>query len=193
MCIEQYILGKIFISWYQHWDIIFKCYQKNRLQTWKKRMTNGFCSLLVNLIRIMLQNSVIMHVWVKVSMLACLGLLIWIEFMLWTHCSIDYFSFCLVRLFQFLRWVSLFLQSQEEVCDLLHAAPFQNILPRVHVKGKLMSMYACRRGYAVFLACFIWAVPHTYPLQPTLEQKVSVWMQRWSVWRPNTQHCIWCL
>ncbi|XP_071015393.1 cytoplasmic FMR1-interacting protein 1 homolog [Oncorhynchus clarkii lewisi] len=24
--------------------------------------------------------------------------------------------------------------SQEEVCDLLHAAPFQNILPRVHVK-----------------------------------------------------------
>lgn len=28
------------------------------------------------------------------------------------------------------------LQSQEEVCDLLHAAPFQNILPRVHVKGK---------------------------------------------------------
>uniref|UniRef100_A0AAX7TJZ8 Cytoplasmic FMR1-interacting protein n=1 Tax=Astatotilapia calliptera TaxID=8154 RepID=A0AAX7TJZ8_ASTCA len=26
------------------------------------------------------------------------------------------------------------LQSQEEVCDLLHAAPFQNILPRVHVK-----------------------------------------------------------
>lgn len=27
-------------------------------------------------------------------------------------------------------------QSQEEVCDLLHAAPFQNILPRVHVKGK---------------------------------------------------------
>lgn len=29
-----------------------------------------------------------------------------------------------------------FFQSQEEVCDLLHAAPFQNILPRVHVKGK---------------------------------------------------------
>ncbi|KAG5852723.1 hypothetical protein ANANG_G00065610 [Anguilla anguilla] len=26
--------------------------------------------------------------------------------------------------------------SQEEVCDLLHAAPFQNILPRVHVKGR---------------------------------------------------------
>lgn len=26
-------------------------------------------------------------------------------------------------------------QSLEEVCDLLHAAPFQNILPRVHVKG----------------------------------------------------------
>ncbi|MGH0171434.1 UNVERIFIED_CONTAM: hypothetical protein FKN15_060154 [Acipenser sinensis] len=25
-------------------------------------------------------------------------------------------------------------QSQEEVCDLLHAAPFQNILPRIHVK-----------------------------------------------------------
>lgn len=24
--------------------------------------------------------------------------------------------------------------SLEEVCDLLHAAPFQNILPRVHVK-----------------------------------------------------------
>lgn len=28
-------------------------------------------------------------------------------------------------------------QSLEEVCDLLHAAPFQNILPRVHVKGEL--------------------------------------------------------
>lgn len=26
--------------------------------------------------------------------------------------------------------------SQEEVCDLLHAAPFQNILPRPHCKGK---------------------------------------------------------
>nr|XP_023395464.1 cytoplasmic FMR1-interacting protein 1 [Loxodonta africana] len=26
--------------------------------------------------------------------------------------------------------------SLEEVCDLLHAAPFQNILPRVHVKGE---------------------------------------------------------
>ena len=27
--------------------------------------------------------------------------------------------------------------SQEEVCDLLHAAPFQNILPRPHCKGML--------------------------------------------------------
>lgn len=26
--------------------------------------------------------------------------------------------------------------SQEEVCDLLHAAPFQNILPRPYVKGE---------------------------------------------------------
>jgi hypothetical protein len=26
--------------------------------------------------------------------------------------------------------------SQEEICDLLHAAPFQNILPRPFVKGK---------------------------------------------------------
>lgn len=26
--------------------------------------------------------------------------------------------------------------SQEEVCDLLHAAPFQNILPRPHCKGE---------------------------------------------------------
>jgi cytoplasmic FMR1 interacting protein len=26
--------------------------------------------------------------------------------------------------------------SQEEVADLLHAAPFQNFLPRPHVKGK---------------------------------------------------------
>lgn len=33
--------------------------------------------------------------------------------------------------------VSFFVsKSQEEVCDLLHAAPFQNILPRVHVKGR---------------------------------------------------------
>lgn len=28
------------------------------------------------------------------------------------------------------------IQSQEEVCDLLHAAPFQNILPRVYIKGE---------------------------------------------------------
>lgn len=27
--------------------------------------------------------------------------------------------------------------SQEEVCDLLHAAPFQNILPRPFCKGML--------------------------------------------------------
>lgn len=32
--------------------------------------------------------------------------------------------------------LDLCLQSQEEVCDLLHAAPFQNILPRVYIKGK---------------------------------------------------------
>lgn len=30
-------------------------------------------------------------------------------------------------------------QSQEEVCDLLHAAPFQNILPRVYIKGIQMA------------------------------------------------------
>lgn len=81
------------------------------------------------------------------------------------------------------------------MCDLLHAAPFQNILPRVHVKGKLMFMYVSR-GYSIFLACIMWEVPQTYPiisLHPTLMQKGSVWMQRWSVWRPNTQHCIWCL
>lgn len=34
----------------------------------------------------------------------------------------------------------LLLQSLEEVCDLLHAAPFQNILPRVHVKGESVSL-----------------------------------------------------
>lgn len=37
-------------------------------------------------------------------------------------------------------------QSQEEVCDLLHAAPFQNILPRVHVKGK---RYRCMQVFGV--------------------------------------------
>lgn len=44
-------------------------------------------------------------------------------------------------------WLSTasFSQSQEEVCDLLHAAPFQNILPRVHIKGK------CTRGHIVYL------------------------------------------
>ncbi|MEQ2196772.1 hypothetical protein XENOCAPTIV_012355 [Xenoophorus captivus] len=35
----------------------------------------------------------------------------------------------------FLHFNVLISQSQEEVCDLLHAAPFQNILPRVHVKA----------------------------------------------------------
>lgn len=33
-------------------------------------------------------------------------------------------------------------QSQEEVCDLLHAAPFQNILPRVYIKGTLKRFQA---------------------------------------------------
>lgn len=38
---------------------------------------------------------------------------------------------------------ALVFQSQEEVCDLLHAAPFQNILPRVHVKGKCLRLQRC--------------------------------------------------
>lgn len=38
---------------------------------------------------------------------------------------------------------ALVFQSQEEVCDLLHAAPFQNILPRVHVKGKRLRLQGC--------------------------------------------------
>lgn len=33
--------------------------------------------------------------------------------------------------------------SQEEVCDLLHAAPFQNILPRPFCKGKLITHIRC--------------------------------------------------
>lgn len=31
--------------------------------------------------------------------------------------------------------------SQEEVCDLLHAAPFQNILPRPYCKGNYKGIY----------------------------------------------------
>lgn len=31
--------------------------------------------------------------------------------------------------------------SQEEVCDLLHAAPFQNILPRPYCKGNIFKLY----------------------------------------------------
>lgn len=38
-------------------------------------------------------------------------------------------------------------QSQEEVCDLLHAAPFQNILPRVHVKGKHLRLQQWRECF----------------------------------------------
>lgn len=32
--------------------------------------------------------------------------------------------------------------SQEEVCDLLHAAPFQNILPRPFCKGNNLCTYS---------------------------------------------------
>ncbi len=168
-----------------NWDIFFF---KPPTNIWKKLMTNGLCALLVNLISVMLQNSDY----------ECMGQsvndgLSRTAYLNWIHALNPLFYWLLQLLSRKIVSVSemsvSFLQSQEEVCDLLHAAPFQNILPRVHVKGKLMFMYACRRGYAVFLAFFIWAVPHTYPL----EQKVSVWMQRWSVWRPNTRHCIWCL
>lgn len=48
---------------------------------------------------------------------------------------------CVVQIFT-LPFLS-FPQSQEEVCDLLHAAPFQNILPRVHVKGNIGSILLC--------------------------------------------------
>lgn len=54
-----------------------------------------------------------------------------------------------------------FLQSQEEVCDLLHAAPFQNILPRVHVKGKLMFMDVSW-GYAVFIFRMLYLSSSSY-------------------------------
>ncbi|KAG9346780.1 hypothetical protein JZ751_007099 [Albula glossodonta] len=44
--------------------------------------------------------------------------------------------FCLLieQALSFLCLHVLLTQSQEEVCDLLHAAPFQNILPRVYIK-----------------------------------------------------------
>lgn len=43
------------------------------------------------------------------------------------------------------------LQSQEEVCDLLHAAPFQNILPRVYIKGtQNTSVLLTGRRYVFF-------------------------------------------
>lgn len=35
--------------------------------------------------------------------------------------------------------------SQEEVCDLLHAAPFQNILPRPYCKGKHFHCYTMKK------------------------------------------------
>ena len=39
----------------------------------------------------------------------------------------------------------LFLQTQEEVCDLKHAAPFQNIIPKpfIPIKGK-SNQLACQ-------------------------------------------------
>lgn len=50
-----------------------------------------------------------------------------------------FFKFFFPNLQDYLNlfWLFFLSQSQEEVCDLLHAAPFQNILPRVHVKGEL--------------------------------------------------------
>uniref|UniRef100_A0A3P8R0P1 Cytoplasmic FMR1-interacting protein n=1 Tax=Astatotilapia calliptera TaxID=8154 RepID=A0A3P8R0P1_ASTCA len=51
------------------------------------------------------------------------------------RCSADVFIIFFPHAVASYSKVLLFsLQSQEEVCDLLHAAPFQNILPRVHVK-----------------------------------------------------------
>lgn len=44
-------------------------------------------------------------------------------------------------------------QSQEEVCDLLHAAPFQNILPRVHVKGEYKKEHVVYFTSETVLSC----------------------------------------
>lgn len=41
-------------------------------------------------------------------------------------------------------------QSQEEVCDLLHAAPFQNILPRVYIKGERRGQTCDMRTFEGF-------------------------------------------
>lgn len=51
--------------------------------------------------------------------------------------------------------------SQEEVCDLLHAAPFQNILPRPFCKGSVVKMstyifkYLFEHFHLLFLLSFI--------------------------------------
>lgn len=49
-------------------------------------------------------------------------------------------------------------KSQEEVCDLLHAAPFQNILPRVHVKGRDLGWENTRvnKNKKCFSTCVGW-------------------------------------
>lgn len=65
----------------------------------------------------------------------------------WSQKSIQYVRDSQSQLSNVIMLFSL-LQSLEEVCDLLHAAPFQNILPRIHVKGMLFPMafqpeYSC--------------------------------------------------
>lgn len=154
-------------------------------------MTNGFCALLVNLINITHQNSVIMHVCVNVglSQTAYLNLI---------H-ALNPLFYWLLQLLP-LKIVSDSEMSVSFSCSLKRRCvtccmqhPSRTSCQEFTLKVSSCLCMLAVEDMQYFLACFIWAVPHTYPLQPTLEQKVSVWMQRWSVWRPNTQHCIWCL
>lgn len=68
------------------------------------------------------------------------------------HCKVVIQALWLHALFHLrndLPCVVLEPQSQEEVCDLLHAAPFQNILPRVYIKGTVSQVAACREASRV--------------------------------------------
>lgn len=48
--------------------------------------------------------------------------------------------------------------SQEEVCDLLHAAPFQNIFPRPFCKGakyNYVNHILCRASTVLYFICIL--------------------------------------
>lgn len=73
--------------------------------------------------------------------------------------------------------------SQEEVCDLLHAAPFQNILPRPFCKGT----FECAAAPQSIVANTLTRLLHCGAAQRARNRR-----RNRSGWRRNTRRCRSC-